>query len=218
MVQALIIAGWVAIGAAVGFYEVRRGHWRWLWLLGAMAGPLAIPLARQANRDEPFAAPATLSELPPGAARSGLRVLVGIDGSAHSAEAAASIARVLGPHVGSLTLATVVDYETAVEPGEPVGEADRDRADADARLTAAADDLEHTLGWRPGAVVLAGRPAAALLRHAHDERFDLVVTGRRGRGLSNLLVGSCATELAQASSVPVVIMPTGDEHHPDGGR
>ena len=27
---------------------------RWLWLLGAMAGPLAIPLARQANRDEPF--------------------------------------------------------------------------------------------------------------------------------------------------------------------
>ena len=139
-------------------------------------------------------------------------MLVGVDGSEGSDAAAVSIVRVLGPHLGSLTLATVVDYETAVDHVGPTNETDRDRAQADARLTAAADDLEASLGWRPSAVVLAGKPAPALLGHAHDEHFDLVAIGRRGRGLSKVLVGSCATELAQASSVPVIIVPAGDGH------
>ena len=216
MVQALIIAGWVAVGAAVGFYEVRRGHWRWLWLLGAIAGPLAIPLAWQANRDEPSVTASILSDAE-GADRSGLRVLVGIDGSEDSTEAAASIARTLSSHLGSLTLATVVDYESMVDYAGLDREADRDRAQAQAQanagLTAVADDVEPLVGCRPGMVILAGKPATALQEHASDEHFDLVVIGRRGRGLTKRLVGSCATELTRASSVPVVLMPTGEGSH-----
>lgn len=215
MVQALIVVGWVVVGTAVGFYEVRRGHWRWLWLLGAIAGPLAIPLARQANRDEPHVTPLLLSDAPERSDRAGLEVLVGIDGSEDSTDAAVSIAESLGPHLGSLTLATVVDYESMVDYAGPSREPDRARAQAEARLTAAADDLEPLLGSRPGVVVLAGKPAAALQQHANDERFDLVVVGRRGRGITKRLVGSCATELARASSVPVVIMPAGIDS--DGG-
>ncbi|MGF1599267.1 MAG: universal stress protein [Acidimicrobiales bacterium] len=114
--------------------------------------------------------------------------------------------RGLPGHLGSLTLATVVDYESMVDYAGPSREPDRDRTQADSRLTAAADDLEPLLGSRPGVVVLAGKPATALQQHAHDERFDLVVIGRRGRGITKRLVGSCATELARASSVPVVSM------------
>ena len=210
MVQVLIVAGWVAVGAAVGFYEVRRGHWRWLWLLGAIAGPLAIPLARQANRDVPVITPSMVSDGPESTDPSGLRVLVGIDGSDDATSAATSIVQSLGAHLGSLTLATVVDYESMVDYVGPNSGADRDRAQAEAGLTGAADDLERLLGSRPGVVVLAGKPATALQQHAHEEDFDLVVIGRRGRGLTKRLVGSCAADLARVSSVPVVIMPSAD--------
>lgn len=94
MVQALIVAGWVAIGAAVGFY-----------------------VARQANRAEPHVTPSMVSDAPEGADRAGLEVLVGIDGS--------------------------------------------------------------------------------------EDRTTLLVIGRRSRWITKRLVGSCATELARTSSMPV---------------
>jgi nucleotide-binding universal stress UspA family protein len=218
MVQALIVAGWIAIGGAVGFYEVRRGHWRWLWLRGAIAGPLAIPLARQANRDEPHAKPVVLGDAPEGPHRPGLSVLVGVDGTHDSGTASSSIVRALGPRLGSLTLATVLDYEAMVDYAAPSGQQDRDRAQAEALLAGVAADLEPVLGRHPATVVLAGKPATALQQHAHEQGCDLIVIGRRGRGVIKPILGSCASELARASSVPVVIMPTCDGSHRGSDR
>jgi 23S rRNA pseudoU1915 N3-methylase RlmH len=39
MVQVSAVAGWIVIGGAVGLHEARLGRWRWLWLLGPIAGP-----------------------------------------------------------------------------------------------------------------------------------------------------------------------------------
>lgn len=96
-----------------------------------IAGPLAIPLARQANRDEPYIKPSMLGEPPEAVDRSGLSVLVGIDGSGESVAASASIVRAVGPRLGALTLATVVDYESMVDYGGPPGQQDGDRSGAE---------------------------------------------------------------------------------------
>ena len=57
MIIVAFLLGWLAIGFALGLYEARRGHWRWLWLLGAIAGPFAIPLSRQIEENEDLARP-----------------------------------------------------------------------------------------------------------------------------------------------------------------
>lgn len=202
----VVLSTWVLIGFLAGFYEVRRGHWTWLWLLGAMAGPMVIPLARQLQRDEVRARPI---EVRHGTTRSavGLRVLAGIDGSAASMASARRAADLLGSRLGELVLATVVDYEAVIDPAGEL--APRQPWDAEARrvLDMAADELGSWLGFEPATVLLAGRPADALQSHAEDAEFDLVVVGCRGAGLSKRLIGSCAADLARGATVPVFLMP-----------
>lgn len=208
MIPFLILIVWVVVGASVGFYEVRRGHWRWLWLVGAMVGPLAIPLARLANEQEPFIKGEVLE---PSSRRGhpGLHVLVGVDGSAESLAAARGAAELFGSRLGELTLATVVDYEMASTTSAGTGgsEAARvERAAAEERLREAAESLGAWLGWKPGTVLLAGRPAEALRAHAADDGTDVMVVGRRGRGLTKQLLGSCADDLTRSAPVPVLLL------------
>lgn len=219
MVVTLIVIGWIVTGFAVGFYEVRRGHWHWLWLLGAISGPLAIPLARMANQDEPFIRPQRVggpSVAKPSKAH--LHVLVGVDGSEDSRAAAHRAASLLGGHVGRLTLATVLDYETmnVTSPGT-LGSEDsvRERKGAESVLAQRARDLRPLLDWEPTTVLLPGRPSEALLEFARDTDVDIVAVGRRGRGLSRRLLGSCAWDLVRQSEIPVLVVSrdeqTGDQ-------
>jgi nucleotide-binding universal stress UspA family protein len=194
---------WIAIGVTVGIIEGRRGRWRRSWVLFAVFGPLSIPLARYARNDPPV--PATVVER--GAPGTGdLNVLVGVDGSACSRAAVAQVANALGGRLRRVTLATVLDVDTAASHDDSVlypnpwpeeDEARRHLADAAKLLT----------GVAPRTVVLAGDPAAALTRHATEQGDDLIVVGARGRGLSELVFGSCATRLAADSPVPVLVVP-----------
>jgi nucleotide-binding universal stress UspA family protein len=68
------------------------------------------------------------------------------------------------------------------------------------RSAAAADVLE------PGTVLLVGQPAAALMKHAAEEGYELLVVGRRGHGASKALLGSTAMRLAHAAGVPVLVV------------
>ena len=202
-----VLVLWVLIGAATGYYEARRGHWSWLWLLGAMAGPMVIPMARQLQREE--------GRLPAIDLRTGtvretgaLRVVAGIDGSRAAVLAAQQAAELLGSRLGELVLATVVDYEAEIDAP---GDLDPDEPwDAPSRrsLDAAADELAAWLGFQPGTVLLTGRPAIALRTYAEHESADLVVVGPRGHGLSKHLLGSCAEDLVRGSTVPVIVVPT----------
>lgn len=205
----IIVAAWIAIGASVGFYEVRRGHWRWLWLLGAMAGPFAIPLARSAQGQEPYIQPVILDQSDHEQGK-GLHVVVGVDGSDASDHATRTALELLGWRVGAVTLATAIDFETVnvTSPGT-LGPEDAwdDRKEAEDMLSDAADRLASWMGHRPTTVLLAGKPSEALQYYAEEHEGDLLVVGCRGAGLTKRVIGSCASQLAHRSTVPIFMVP-----------
>jgi len=196
---AVVVIGvgvWGGIGLVSSFVMRRRGHDAFAWaVLGVAFGPLVVPLAIAHSRDELRAHTKTLHE---GAARDGsVDVLVGLDGSAESRGALDAALRLLGPRIRRLTLATVIDYDAAL--------ADRGWGpEEDAR-----DLLDTTLaaieGHDPETIMLPGPPAEALLGHASEHGFDVLVVGARGRGMSKALLGSVAARLTRDATVPVLL-------------
>ncbi len=201
-----LVIAWILIGALLGIHESRRGHWHWLWLLGAMAGPFAIPLYRQIEQNERLSRPITLRA---GTRRDhpGLRVLAGIDGSDASVLAARRAADLLGARLGDLTLAAVADFEISETlPPEP-GPADTRDVGYATALAEAARELDRWLSFEPATVLLVGRPATALVEYAGREGFDLIAVGTSGHGLTKRVLGSCASQLTRETSVPVLLVP-----------
>ncbi len=206
MAAITIVIAWVLIGALLGIHESRRGHWHWLWLLGAMAGPFAIPLYRQIEQNEQLSRPITIQ---PGTRQShpGVRLLAGIDGSEASVLAARAAADLLGTRLGDLTLAVVADFEISETLPPDPRPADTSDTVYAAELAAAARQLDQWLSFEPATVLLAGRPATALVEYAIQEHFDLIVVGTSGRGFTKRVLGSCASQLTHETTVPVLLMP-----------
>lgn len=209
----LVIVAWLVVGALVGLYEARRGHWRRGWAMSAVFGPLAIPLALE-RRNLLAPEPVVLRA---GHARGGaVDLLVGLDGSPASQGAAELAVRLFGPALGRVTLASVIDVEarTAHDGGllDP-GPVDGERA-ARTELAAAESALRHATGCDPGTVVLSGVPADALQAHALAEGYEVLVVGCRGRGLTTRLLGSCAAALAERARLPVLLLPSTEPSTP----
>lgn len=208
MVAVAVVAAWLAVGALVGVFEARRGYWRRGCVVSAVFGPFAIPLALAAHRRQAeMAAPVVLTR---GRARCGrLDVLAGIDWSADSLAAATVAAQLLGTRLRRLTLATVLDYDTAAPHDDSVlhPEPWPEETAARAALEQAGGDVRARAGVEPDSVLLAGDPADALVRYAHEGGYDVIVAACRGRGLSKLLLGSCASRLACRTTVPVLLIP-----------
>jgi nucleotide-binding universal stress UspA family protein len=55
-------------------------------------------------------------------------------------------------------------------------------------------------------VFLVGQPAKALMKHAAEDGYEVLVAGRRGHGASNVLLGSTAPRLAEGAGIPVLIV------------
>ena len=199
----VVIAAWVTIGVSSAVVMGRRGHSWYAWAaLGAVFGPLVIPLALNDVKREQEAHAITLAQ---GERSEGpIRVVVGIDGSAESHAALNSVIDLLGHRLGALILAAVVDYDTALsnQPWE-----ERDRAEAD--LATAAAVVAERLGRTPETVLLAGMPATALIDHATASGAHLLAIGSRGHGATKALLGSAATHLAAHASLPVLIVGRG---------
>lgn len=215
MVAVIVILVWLLVGLALGLYEARRGHWRWLWLLGAIAGPFALPLARQIEQNEGLARPldvGTGTGHGPGA----VRLLVGIDGSEESIDAARRAVDLLGSRLGELELALVVDFDVQEATPGPLTADSPDLATERRALEDAAERLGRWLGFEPATVILTGVPADALRRRAVDGDFDVIAVGSRGRGLAKRLLGSCASTLAHGSETPTMIMPSPNRAGADG--
>jgi nucleotide-binding universal stress UspA family protein len=158
--------------------------------------PLAFSRARQA-RELPRAVDA-------GTWRGPVDVLVGVDGSAESIDAATVVAALLGDRVGRLTVALVIDFDTAL--GGENGPAHRA---ARLELTHAADTIAASVVHDVDTALLAGKPADALVARATEGRYDVIAVGCRGRGATKLLMGSVATHLSRRGPVPVLIVSDG---------
>lgn len=208
MTYVLVAAAWLLIGAVVGVIEARHGGWRHSWVVSAIFGPFSVPLAlqrRRLERPEP-------SVLTPSRPRRGkVDLLIGLDGSDASTAAASLALGLFGPRTRRVTLATVLDVDTAAPHADHVlypGPWPEETA-ARALLDTAAAELGARFDATPGAVVLAGVPADALEQYAVDEGYEVIVVGCRGKGLSKLLLGSCASQLACKTKVPVLLIPAG---------
>jgi universal stress protein A len=68
-----------------------------------------------------------------------------------------------------------------------------------------------TVGVVANATVMTGRPAQAIVEHAQEGSFDLVVMGTHGRtGLSHVLIGSVAERVMRKAPCPVLTVHAGE--------
>ena len=193
-----VFVTWAAIGVASAVVMGRRGYAPFSWLiLGSVFGPLVVPIAlsrHQLVRELPLPVSVATWEGP-------VDVLVGIDGSPESVAAAKVVARLLGDRVGRFTLATVIDYDTALD-----GERGLAHRAAMSDFDGATATITDVLSRQPDTVVLTGKPADALIAQASDGAFDVLAVGCRGRGASRLVMGSVATRLSRGAPTPVLIV------------
>jgi nucleotide-binding universal stress UspA family protein len=206
LVIALIVV-WIAVGLGSGLWMARHGHDPLWTLIAVVLGPLFVPIAIERVQRSPGVARFGSKGAPPrrSAGKAELRLLVGLDGSAESERGLATALRLFGPHCGLLVLAEVVHFEAAESPsGADVDAAER-------RLSGLAGGIEIA-----GAVhteVLAGAPGPTLRGFAERQDIDLLVVGRRGKGLSTRLLGSVSADIIEHSPVPVlVIEPDGNPY------
>jgi nucleotide-binding universal stress UspA family protein len=193
----LVVLIWALIGVATALVMGRRGHHPFTWLVLSLAlGPLVIPVAASSSRRD---RPRLLRQLGPGLEGVGeVDVLVGIDGSDESSSALDAVIDIVRTRIRRLTLAGVIDYDSAAA-GRPWETEDR----AERALSVMASRIPDQA---PETVLLAGDPSQALIDFAKQEGFGLLVVGRRGHGASTRLLGSVATRLSHGAEVPVLIV------------
>jgi nucleotide-binding universal stress UspA family protein len=146
------------------------------------------------------------------------RIVLGVDGSAHSRRAAAFLARLEPPPGGRITVVRVVEPvrvpSMPLVPGamraQIAGQADAMNrthvAVARRQVEAAATALARA-GWRARGVVRTGLPLAELLAAVRAERADLLVLGARGAGaVTHFLLGSVAEGAVKQAPVEVLIV------------
>jgi nucleotide-binding universal stress UspA family protein len=189
---------WVAIGVVTGWFMGRHGHHAPSWMvLGVAFGPMLVPAAVAARQQARRHPPEVLARGTPHPGT--IDVLVGVDGSPAARRAVAEVGAIVGDRLGELTLAIVVDHDTAWNT------AGADHQRAVERLEEAAATLPR--GTQPRLLVLSGPPAATLLDHGRRHGAELVVVGTRGTGLTKALLGSVAEELSRRADVPVLLVP-----------
>jgi len=142
------------------------------------------------------------------------KIVVGIDGSAHSSAAlrwAADEAALRSARLESVHAWSFVPVATPADSGlVPMAWTDNvELLDVTRKAAedAAAAQVEDVLGADHGATVsvVEGGPAEALLDAAKDA--DLLVVGNRGRGnLAAALLGSTSAKVADSAPCPVVVV------------
>src|ERR687897_539374 len=191
----IIVLGWALFGVSMALLMGRLGYRPFTWLILALVlGPLVLPVAGNTNRLD---RPRVIARLATGLdRRGGVDVIAGVDGSAESGTAIRSAIDLLGPRIGRLSIATVVDFDIAAM--SPQSEEQRHARELLGRV---AEPIEP----KPETIVLSGEPAEVLRKYAAVNGYELIVIGRRGRGISRLL-GSVASALAHGGDVPTLIV------------
>lgn len=202
----MLLLLWSGTGVVTALWLRLRGHDFVSWAaVGVVFGPLVVPLARLRAVTEPRGHRRVVLAGVPG--EGDLAVLVGVDGSPESLHALEQAVRLFGSRMGTLTVATAVDFETANEIEVTVLP-----SEARDRVHLLLDEAAASIApFRPETVILSGRAHEALADAAADH--DVLVIGPRGRGRSESLFGSAATALATGAPVPVLIVGSTAEAH-----
>ncbi len=135
------------------------------------------------------------------------KILLGVDGSRYSlqaAEAAASLARNLGADLHLVVVhGTVPAYLTESNFQEAVTARLQESRGVMQKALDAVGEISGNLRTE----ILEGSAAEVILRVAESDGSDLIVMGSRGRGtLQGLLLGSQSQKVLQHAPCPVMIV------------
>lgn len=199
--RSLVMVGiaWVTVGLVTAFMMRRRGHDLATWIaLGVVLGPLVVPLAAERARYHGAIEKRSRRKAPPPS--EGFDLVAGVDGSEESVAAIRSALALIGDTVTSLTLVSVLDYDS-----DSVAAAAEPRDRAWARL----GEVAEMLGFEPvDKVILYGRADKALSEYARREGKEMIVVGARGHGATEALFGSVTARLVGACEIPVLVGPS----------
>lgn len=204
----VVLIIWVSLGIfAVLVFLARHGRGSGYWyLVGAALGPILLPIAAELGPTggqvlrrraaEPGSESLGVTEMDVGTT-----ILVALDGSLESDHAAQEAAKVLAGSTTKVILVTVLDPD-----------------DAEAERQAEADEmLQRRAAWftrspTPVCEVDRGDPAPMILDRAAAHQADMLVLGRRGRGLSRRLLGSVTDQLVRRSPYTIMLSTSAAAH------
>lgn len=192
LVATLLATTWLVGGFIVAVFMRRAGRDFRLWLmLGVLLGPFAGLFAPEDGHRTGSVRGAPRH-------RSGeFDVLAGIDGSPESVAAVRSAVALFGDRMSSLTLASVLDKDSA---GSFSGMGDQ--LEACEELRRCADEIDY----EPVEIeLLYGPPARALANFAEEQGVELIIVGARGHGMSRALFGSVTRDLVGRSDLPIFV-------------
>lgn len=195
LLPVLVVVTWVALGLAAVVLLGRRGRRSPAWIaIGVVLGPILLPIALElAQRGGQV-----LGATDPGLTRQeGTTVLAAVDGSAESDAAIADVVRLLAAENTRFVLLTVLDPDNAAHDPGARRAADELLQSRSGRLPGGSASAVHE--------VAMGDPAQVILDRAAADDVDLVVLGRRGRGLSERILGSVADHVVRRSPRPVLL-------------
>lgn len=138
------------------------------------------------------------------------RILVGVDGSKESREAAKFAADIARTTQAQLVIASAVPGVASTESSPELvalaeERAQREREQANAMVKEIAASLGKGLAIETQ--VITGAPAITLADQARAGDVEMVVVGHRGRNaVARALLGSVADRLVQISSKPVLVV------------
>ncbi len=140
-----------------------------------------------------------------------LGVLVGVDGSTSSREAFTWAMEWASRSDLPVTAVTAYDRSRAPSALQPIL-----TSEVEAALTQEIEEMAARFPDVPvTGKVVDGHPVNSLLQEASEGH--MLVTGTRGSGgWGGLRLGSVAAELAERCHVPLMVVPDGSTHHPDG--
>lgn len=146
-----------------------------------------------------------------------MRIVVGIDGSASSAQALRWAGREARLHGTDITVVTAYRYPVAfagtdADPDVAAPDAHREAEELQqSMLDDAADELDGIDVTRE---IAAGQPPGSSLVKA-AEGADLLVVGAHGRGgVSGFTIGSVSHYCVGHAACPVVVVPEADARRP----
>ncbi|HUC36236.1 MAG TPA: universal stress protein [Acidimicrobiales bacterium] len=136
------------------------------------------------------------------------RILVGVDGSAHSQNALEWAAGLAGATKGEVLVVHALGLLTHLGSPPVTAPAQGHRQEVQALLEGEWCKSLRTSGVPYRCLLVDGNPTEALMVCADAEGADLVVVGPRGTGgLPGLQLGSTSHQLVQLSKRPVAVVP-----------
>lgn len=146
-----------------------------------------------------------------------VRIVLGVDGSSHSALAISAVASRAWPAETEVKIVAVMDakfWAVLANPGSSpwawVGDAEEDGQSWATRAVAAVADELRSAGLVPTTLVVEGDPKRVLVEEAQRWKADCIFVGAKGHsGLERFLLGSVSAAVAARAHCSVEVVRQG---------